>query len=127
MKKNITAGVLVAGLIVAGGAGYYLGNGNAKINNQMEPQTVRMSQATPLMNTSNVQGLQPLVQKQDQTQNSNSNPNTNQNGTFEEMLPFMKKMHPNLSDDQLKDLYDQMMGPSGACSNMMGNFNGNTQ
>ena len=46
---------------------------------------------------------------------------------FEEMLPFMKKMHPNLSDDQLKDLYDQMMGPSGACSNMMGNFNGNTQ
>lgn len=119
MKKNIAAGVLVAGLIVAGGTGYYLGN--AKVNNQVQLQTIPTSQVTPMMNTSNVQGLQPLVQKQDQTQNPN------QKGTFEQMLPFMKKMHPNLSDDQLKALYDQMMGSNGACSNMMGNFNGNTQ
>jgi hypothetical protein len=119
MRKNIAAGVLVAGLIAAGGTGYYLGN--AKVNNQVQPQTIRTSQVTPMMNTSNVQGLQPLVQKQDQTQNQN------QNGTFEQMLPYMKKMHPNLSDDQLKALYDQMMGANGACNNMMGNINGNAQ
>ena len=119
MKKNIAAGVLVAGLIVAGGTGYYLGN--AKVHNQVEPQTIRTSQVTPMMSTSNVQGLQPLVQKQNQNQTQN------QNGTFEQMLPYMKKMHPNLSDDQLKDLYDQMMGANGACSGMMGNFNRNTQ
>jgi hypothetical protein len=123
MKKNIAAGVLVAGLIVAGGAGYYLGGG--KVNQQVQPQTIRTSQVTPMSNTGYGQGLQPLVQKQAQTQNTN--PNSNQYGTFEQMLPYMKQMHPNLSDDQLKDLYDQMMGPSGACSNMMGNFNGNTQ
>lgn len=123
MKKNIAAGVLAAGLIVAGGTGYYLGN--AKVNNQVQTQTIRTSQVTPMMNTSNVQGLQPLVQKQDQTQNQNQN--QNQNGTFEQMLPYMKKMHPNLSDDQLKALYDQMMGANGSCSNMMGNFNGDTQ
>jgi hypothetical protein len=125
MKKNIAAGVLVAGLIVAGGTGYYLGN--AKVHNQVQPQTIRTSQVTPMMNTSNVQGLKPLVQKQDQTQNQNPSTDPSQNGTFEQMLPFMKKMHPNLTDDQLKNLYDQMMGANGACSSMMGNFNGDTQ
>jgi hypothetical protein len=117
MKKNIAAGFLVGGLIAAGGTGYYLGNAN--VNSQVQPLTIRTSQVMPMMNTSNVQGLQPLVQKKDQTQNPNS--------TFEQMLPYMKKMHPNLSDDQLKALYDQMMGQNGACSNMMGNINGNTQ
>jgi hypothetical protein len=123
--KYITRDIVVIGgtvplsPFVAGGTGFYLGNANN--NNQVQLQTIRTSQATPMMTTGNVQGLQQLVQKQDQTQNPN------QNGTFEQMLPFMKKMHPNLSDDQLKALYDQMMGQNGACSNMMGNLNENTQ
>lgn len=120
MKKNFAAGIVVAGLIVAGGAGYFFGN--AKDHNQVDPQPVRSSQVAPMMNTSNAQGLQPLVQKQNSTQNQD------QNGTFEQMLPYMKQVHPNLSDDQLKALYEQMMGPNGACSNAMNNFaNGNTQ
>ncbi|WP_458411910.1 hypothetical protein ACNQFZ_13760 [Schinkia sp. CFF1] len=33
--------------------------------------------------------------------------------SFNKMLPFMKEMHPNLSDDQLKDMYQSCHGKDG--------------
>lgn len=122
MKKKIVAGLFAAGLVVAGGAGYYVGN--TKMSEQ-SPVSLSNTQVTPMMNTTNTQGLQQLVQKPNQNQNQDSN------STFEQMLPFMKKMHPNLSDKELKDLFDSMHGKNGSPScnpqAMMGNFNGGTQ
>ena len=37
--------------------------------------------------------------------------------TFEEMLPFMKKMHPGVSDETFKEMYNSCHGEGG----MMGN------
>jgi len=37
--------------------------------------------------------------------------------TFEEMLPFMKKMHPGVSDETFKEMYNSCHGSGG----MMGN------
>jgi hypothetical protein len=37
--------------------------------------------------------------------------------SFKEMLPFMKEMHPNWSDEQLEDMYKSCHGEGG----MMGN------
>lgn len=122
MKKNMIAGIFAAGLIVAGGTGFYLGN--AKPNAQLQPTAMRNAQVTTMMSTgsANSKGLQPLVQKNNQDQNK----------TFEQMLPFMKKMHPNLSDAQLKSLFERMHGANGtaSCGNaqgMMGNTNNITQ
>jgi len=33
--------------------------------------------------------------------------------SFNEMLPFMKEMHPNLSDQQLEDMYQSCHGKDG--------------
>lgn len=35
------------------------------------------------------------------------------NLNFEQMLPFMKQMHPQWSEDQLKDMYNSCHGPNG--------------
>lgn len=37
--------------------------------------------------------------------------------TFEDMLPYMKKMHPSTSDDTLKDMYNACHGPNGMMKN----------
>ncbi len=37
--------------------------------------------------------------------------------SFKEMLPFMKEMHPNWSDDQLEDMYKSCHGNGGPMGN----------
>lgn len=111
MKKYIAGGVFAIGLILAGGTGYYFGNAheNATIDLFSLMDT---GQVTPMMSTVNMSGIQQLVQK------------PTQNSTFEQMLPYMKKMHPNLSNKELKDLFDSMHGANGApsCSAMLGSL-----
>lgn len=113
MKKNVMAGLVAAGLIIAGGTGFALENAKVKAQNTSYSMQQRMG---------NVQMMKSVSTDGTQKQNDQS--------TFEQMLPYMKKMHPNLSDDQLKALYDKMMGPNGACSNgqgMMGTTNNSGQ
>ncbi len=115
MKKSLAAGLFAVGLMAAGVTGFALTNVKA---NSQDPagamlRGVGNSQMTQMMKSVNTNA----AQKQ------------NDQSTFEQMLPYMKKMHPNLSDEQLKSLYEQMMGPNGACSNAMkgttgGNGNG---
>lgn len=110
MKKNLVAGLFAVGLIVAGGTGFAMTNVKAQDPANGMHQGMGNSQMTQMMNSVSTNG----TQKQ------------NDQSTFEQMLPFMKKMHPNLSNEQLKDLYEKMMGPNGACSKgMMGTTNGN--
>lgn len=119
MKRNLVAGLFAVGLIVAGGTGYYMAG--AKDNS--EESRVFMQQ----------QGITgPMTQMMNLTNNKGERPSakTNEN-TFEQMLPYMKQAHPNLSDEQLKSLYEEMMGDNGSfgcggVQGMMGNFNTNT-
>ncbi|MDT3425773.1 hypothetical protein J2Z22_001292 [Paenibacillus forsythiae] len=39
--------------------------------------------------------------------------------TFEQMLPFMKKMHPNLTEQQLNDMHKSCEEHSGSMGTMM--------
>jgi hypothetical protein len=114
MKRNLVAGIFAVGLIAAGGTGYYLAGAHDNPANpkvMMQQNGIDNDSMIEMMNSSNV--------KEDQTSKDNG---------FKQMLPFMKKMHPNLSDEELKSLYEGMHGENGApsCGNgkgMMGNFN----
>jgi hypothetical protein len=117
MKRNLVAGLFAVGLIAAGGTGYYLASGQ---DNPTSPRVMMQQNGQDngsmieMMNSSNV--------KDDQTSKDNG---------FKQMLPFMKKMHPNLSEEELKSFYESMHGANGApsCGNgqgMMGNFNDDT-
>jgi hypothetical protein len=37
----------------------------------------------------------------------------NENGTFEKMKPFMEEMHPDSSNEELKEMYDSCHGDNG--------------
>lgn len=106
MKKNLVAGLFAAGLIVVGGTGFAVAHSQGKTQDPVYfmQQGMGNGQTTQMMNSVSTNG--------NQKQNAQS--------SFEQMLPYMKKMHPNLSDDQLKSLYEQMMGSNGACSNSQG-------
>lgn len=41
-----------------------------------------------------------------------NNPPSPWNLNFDQMLPFMKQMHPNWSADQLKEMYNVCHGPN---------------
>ena len=117
MKKNLAVGLFAIALIAAGGTGAYIANAKETTQDPiyfMQQKGMGQSQMTQMMNSSNSDQTQQLKQ--------------GQKSTFEQMLPYMKKMHPNLSDEQLKSLYESMHGPNGACDNaqdMMENTNDN--
>jgi hypothetical protein len=116
MKKNLVAGIFAVGLIAAGGTGFALANVKEKVQDPV------FSMQQGMGNSQMTQMMQSVSNGGTQKQNDQS--------SFEQMLPYMKKMHPNLSDDQLKALYEQMMGSNGACGNgqgMMGTTNSNGQ
>jgi hypothetical protein len=108
MKKNLLTGLIAIGLITAGGTGFAMAKAQQKTQDPvyfMQEHGMGQGQMTQMMNTSN---------KGSKQQNKNSAV------TFEQMLPYMKKMHPDLSDEQLKALFEQMHGQNGGCSNAAG-------
>lgn len=118
MKKYFGIGLLACSLIAAGGTGAYI----EKVKDNTAPasfmqQGMGSGKLAQMMNSANSNNIQPLAGNQQ---------NNSQDNAFEQMLPYMKKMHPGLSDQQLKALYDEMMGPNGACSQMMGGVDGTT-
>lgn len=42
------------------------------------------------------------------------------NGSFDQMLPFMKQMHPNSSDQQLKEMYQSCHSENGPMQQQSG-------
>ncbi|MNC53294.1 hypothetical protein D3C75_1026900 [compost metagenome] len=44
----------------------------------------------------------------------NNNSTSSNQSFFERMLPFAKQMHPNLTDQQIKDMYNNCQSSSGA-------------
>lgn len=112
MKKNMIAGAFAVGLMVVGGTGAYLATAKADtVNPQtfMQQEGITPGKMAQVMNGNDRQEMQKLMKSG--------------NATFEQMLPFMKKMHPNLGEQQLKDLYDTMQNSGGpaSCNKLMGN------
>ncbi len=60
-----------------------------------------------------------------------ANEDANGNGllNFGQMKPYMEEMHPDLSTDELKEMFDSCHGEGGMMgnSNMGGMMNGNTE
>jgi hypothetical protein len=114
MRKNLLTGLIAVGLIAAGGTGFAMAKVQQKTQDPvyfMQEQGMGQGQMTQMMNTTN------------QSNTSTNKSDQELNNAFEQMLPYMKEMHPNLTDDQLKALFEQMHGQNGPCSNAAGNGN----
>jgi hypothetical protein len=115
MNKNLVAGLFAVGLIITGGTGFYIANAE---DNTVDPTAFMQQQGmgmgtgtgqmTQMMKSTTTEEMQQLMQSE--------------NFTFDQMLPYMKKMHPDLSNEQLKALFENMHGTNGsqACSNGQG-------
>jgi len=98
MNKMVMSGALTAALIVGGGTGFYLANAKGNVPTPAAFMQQRVNIA-PMSNQIK----------------SNGSSDDQQSDGFEQMKPYMKQMHPDLSDKQLEQLYESMHGSDGAC------------
>jgi hypothetical protein len=70
-------------------------------------------------------GVYAAAPEKDDNTNSTSNGTNNGRGTFEEMLPYAKEMHPDLTEQEIKDMYNNCHANNGRGNNNgKGNANG---
>jgi hypothetical protein len=113
MKKIIISGALAAALIVGGGTGAYMAyakEGNTISEVPMQQQG--MNQMMEKMQSGDMGDMSKMME--DGKMN------------FGQMKPYMEKMHPDLSTQQLEEHYKSMHGTGGASNSenfqeMMGN------
>ncbi|TCS77842.1 hypothetical protein [Tepidibacillus fermentans] len=74
----------------------------------MKDQGINVDEMYQIMNSGNFDEMKKFMQ--------------NQNINFGQMLPYAKQMHPDLSTDQLKGLYESMHGTGGSSNSS--NFQG---
>lgn len=99
MKKTIVTGILAAALIT-GGTGIYMTTALAKENPgtlMQQHQGMDMEQMNDMMNSGNIEELME-----------------SENMNFGQMKPYMKKMHSDLSNQQLQEHYKEMHGTGGS-------------
>jgi hypothetical protein len=136
VKKNLVAGILAVGLIVAGGTGVYVAYAK---DNTVNP--IHMMKSTNMKEMMNSHHMQEMMKSSDMKEMMKSTDmeemmkstdmkemmNTknmkemqklmqSKNFSFDQMLPLMKKIHPNLSNEQIKALYEKMHGKDGSPS-----------
>lgn len=102
MKKTIVTGILAAALIT-GGTGIYMTSALAKENPgtlMQQHQGMDMEQMNDMMNSGNIEDMQEFMESE--------------NMNFGQMKPYMKKMHPDLSNKQLEEHYKEMHGTGGS-------------
>lgn len=121
MKKLIVTGTLAAALIAGGGTGAYMAyaKGNDSSPAVYMQQGANVEQMSNTFDSKDIQDMQNLMD--------------NGNVNFGQMKPYMQKMHPDLSNQQLEDMYKGMNGTGGSStsanfqgmngSGMMGNGN----
>ncbi|MDP4169313.1 MAG: hypothetical protein Q8906_01810 [Bacillota bacterium] len=109
MKKTFVTGLLAVGLIAAGGTGFYMTSASAKADGgkMMQSQGMRKLMGG-MMNTASADEKQGSMC--DKKMNTGEMQKMMKNGKmdFESMKPYMKKMHPDLSDKQLEELFKSM-------------------
>ncbi|MDR6121654.1 hypothetical protein QFZ87_001251 [Bacillus sp. SLBN-46] len=117
MKKTIITGALAAALIVGGGTGVYKAFAQGNQPNPaayMQQQGINMEQMTNSMKSGTIEDMQKFMEEG--------------NVNFGQMKPYMKQMHPDLTDQQLEEFYKGMHGTGGSSNSanfqgMMGNEN----
>jgi hypothetical protein len=115
MKRMMILGTFAAALIVSGGTGAYMAHAQSTTTSSAHAQHHQGSNMGDMMkqvSSEEYKDMQKFMQ--------------NENVDFEQMKTFMKKMHPDLNDQQLEALYKKMHGKGGACNtqdgkSMMGN------
>jgi hypothetical protein len=134
MKKALAIAALAATLIIGGGTGVYMVYAKGNISNpttsMMPQQGVNVKQMTEMMKSGNTTQMTEMMKSIDPKQMEEMMKSgdakemqqlmKDQNITFDQMKPYMQKMHPGLSDQQLEDLYNSMHGTGGACSSQNG-------
>lgn len=128
MKKTFVTGILAAALIVGGGTGVYIASAKEKtvdMGTFMEQQGFDFNQMKEMMNSGNFEAMQNVMENINWKEMQKFMEEGNIN--FGQMKPYMKEMHPNLSDQQLEELYKDMHGTGGSFNSnnfhgMMGNF-----
>ena len=116
MKKVMISGALAAALIVGGGTGAYLAyakDNTAKPIATINHQGINMEQMMKQMKSGNLENMQQmkpedLENMQQMMEEGNMN--------FGQMKKYMKQMYPDLSNQQLEELYKSMHSKDGACN-----------
>jgi Ethanolamine utilization protein EutJ (predicted chaperonin) len=116
MKKLIISGAFATALIVGGGTGVYMAYAK---ENTVSPVAIMQQQGMNMEQMSNSRQTENFEEMQQFMKDGNVN--------FGQMKPYMKQMHPDLSDKQLEAMYKRMHGTGGACNSknfegMMGNL-----
>lgn len=137
MKKTIITGALAAALIATGGTGLYLAS--AKENPEshldfMKKQGIDFSNMSNNMGKDHFENMQKFMGEQgvdlDEMNKMMESGNfedmqkfmDEQNINFGQMKPYMQKMHPDLNNQELEEMYKSMHGTGGAANSR--NFQG---
>ena len=127
MKKTLFAGALAAALIATGGTGFYLvtAEENPVKTGGLQEEGFGYEEMAEMMGTGNFDEMEKFMDEQnldfDQMEEMMENGSfedmqkfmEEQNINFGQMKPHMSKMHPDLSDQQLEDMYKSMHGTGG--------------
>lgn len=114
MKKTIIIGALAAAFIATGGTGLYMASAKEK---PVEPATMMEfdnDQMADMMGSGNIEDMQKIMEEQgvdfEEMQKFMEDGNIN----FGQMKPYMNKMHPDLDNQELEEMYKGMHGTGGA-------------
>lgn len=117
MKKTILIGALAAAFIVTGGTGLYIASAKDTPVNQasmMQELGIDYDQMANMMGTGNLDDMQNYMEEQGVDLDEMKKFMEDGNINFGQMKPLMSKMHPNLDNKELEEMYKSMHGTGGA-------------
>lgn len=115
MRKTILTGILAASLIAGGGIGII--SAQAKDNpdtagKAKQAQGMDMNQMREMMKSGNMGNMQNMMEQGNMGDMQEMMKDGVMN--FGQMKPYMKQMHPDLTDQQLEEHYKSMHGTGGS-------------
>lgn len=120
MKKIMISGALAAALIVGGGTGAYMAfakDNTTKPIADIHHQGMNMNQMMKQMKSGNLENMQQMMKQMKPEDLENMQQMMEEgNMNFGQMKKYMKQMHPDLSNQQLEELYKSMHSKDGACN-----------
>lgn len=137
MKKTMITGVLAAALIATGGTGLYMASAKEKPSSHfdyMKQQGINFGNMSSIMGEGNFENMQKFMGEQgvdleemNQMMESGNFEDmqkfmNEQNINFGQMKPYMQEMHPDMSNQDLEEMYKTMHGTGGAANSR--NFQG---
>lgn len=131
MKKSYLVGILSAALVIGGGTGAYITFAKENVGNSMSTmhENLNSEQMNKMMESGDMKqmmesgdmgqmqscGTEQMMGSEDMQLMMEEH----QNMTFGEILPHAKEMHPDLSDEELEEMYNNMHGENGSPENSL--------